>query len=555
MSCPLRPLPYLLLLGLIIQGCAVRGDLSGGPKDDVAAVVTTTEPVTGSTNVRSERVTFFFDDYVDRSVRTAITVLPTRRFRADWAGDEVTVTFTESLDTALTYVVTLGTSYTDVRGNKPAEAVSVVFSTGASIDTGYIDGVVEGASLENCVVLLWNRADTMTDSFSPRLTPAPWRLPIGTSGAFRIDGLADGVYRLAAVRDANANAMLDGNEDYAAGPETISVVNGKAEQFRLRLGPPLDETQPELVRARPLTSYRFDVTFSEPVVYPTATVPKTKLVDSIGTELTILAMGQKGRERTTMTFLTADSMSARPYSFTLLDTDVTDTLGQALHDTARTVSFRGVERADTTTARLLDVIVSDTSKFFANDSIRVVFSDAIVPATPRVRFVDGADTSSASIEWTSMTSFTAVPTPNLLPRKQYDAFVDIRGLRSVRGAAIPDTTVKLTLNVFIPREPGGVEGTFIDSIGLGQHAVLRAIGKSGRVLAAQRVQHEGAFVFDSLPAEEITFDVVHDVNNNGRYDHGRYSPWIPAEVIYSTGTVVTVKARWTTEGVKIVVKK
>lgn len=554
MSCPLRPLTYVLLLGLLIQGCAVRGDLSGGPKDDVAAAVTSTEPVSGSTNVESERVTFFFDDYVDRSVRSAITVLPTRRFRADWAGDEVTVSFTEPLDSALTYVVTLGTSYTDVRGNKPAEAVNVVFSTGASIDTGRIDGVVEGTSLESCVVLVWNRADTMTDSFSPRLTPAPWRLPIGTSGSFRIDGLADGEYRLAAVRDANTNAMLDGNEDYATGPSTISVVNGVTQKIRLRLGPPLDETQPELVRARPTTSYRFDVTFSEPVVVPSATLPITKLVDSAGTELTILAMGQKGRERTTMWFLTSDSMSARPYIFTLLDTGITDTLGQPLHDTARTVTFRGVERADTTRARLLDVIVSDTAKFYANDSLRVVFSDAVVPATPRVRFIQGTDTTGATIVWTSMSSFTAMPEPSLVPRKRYDVFVDIRGIRSVRGAAIPDTTVTLSVNVFLPREPGGVEGTFIDSVGLGEHAVLRAIEKGGRVVATQRVQHEGTFAFDSLPAEEITFDVVNDVNNNGRYDHGRYTPWIPAEQIYPTGTAVTVKSRWTADGIRIVVR-
>jgi len=554
MSCPLRPLTYVLLLGLLIQGCAVRGDLSGGPKDDVAAAVTSTDPATGSTNVTSDGVTFFFDDYVDRSVRNAITVLPTRRFRADWAGDEVTVTFTEPLDTALTYVVTLGTTYTDVRGNKPSEAVSVVFSTGASIDTGHIDGVVEGASRDGAVVLLWNRADTMTAEFSPRLTPAPWRLPIGTSGAFRIDGLADGTYRLAAVRDANTNAMLDGNEDYATGPEVISVVNGTAEQFRLRLGPPLDETQPEVVRARPLTSYRFDVTFSEPVVYTSAAAPTARLTDSTGTELTVLAMGQKGRERTTMTFITADSMTARPYVLTILDTTIVDTLGYKLHDTARTVTFRGIDRADTTTARLVNIIVSDTSRFYANDSIRVVFSDAVVPATPRVRFIHGNDTVGASILWSSMTSFTAIPATPLVPRRQYDAIIDIRGLRSVRGGTIADTTATLSLNVFIPREPGGIEGTFLDSVGLGENALLRAIGKDGRVVATQKVVHQGAFVFDSLPAEDISFDVVYDVNNNAKYDHGRYSPWIPAEVIYPTGTVVTVKSRWTTDGVKIVVK-
>jgi len=204
-----------------MAGCAMKVAPTGGPKDSEPAVLTTMTPPSGTTSMKERTITFEFDDYVDRSVRNAITVLPNARFSTTYGGDELEITFEEPLDTNTTYTVTLGTEWSDLRGNKPSESYTMVFSTGDQIDSGSISGTVFGQSLSNVVIFCYQRADTLRPTFSPRSVAPKFRLPIGSSGVFSVKGLPDGLYRIVAARDENRNGLLENTEDFVNAPADV----------------------------------------------------------------------------------------------------------------------------------------------------------------------------------------------------------------------------------------------------------------------------------------------------------------------------------------------
>lgn len=365
----------LFLLALLLSSCAMKVPPTGGPHDKVAAKVSVVEPASGSRNITPSSITFTFDDYVDRSVRNGFVIQPATRFSTSYAGDEVEVSFEEPLAPNTTYVITLGTEWKDLRGNTPAEAVTMVFSTGPDLDSGRVTGSVTTQKKQNLVALLYANADTLTAAFDPRSRKSEYRMPIGTSGSLSIGGLRDGRYRLIVIRDDNKNFLLDANEDYVFAPEDLDVISGASYAQQLLLGPSLTE-QADTV------------------------IPK---------------------------------------------------------DTAAT--------KDTT---------KDTTKVDRVDSVRV--------------------------------------------------------------------------------DPGTVIGTFADSLQLKGPYLLRLRNTTDKVIRSIPLAGNGAFAVDSVPPGSYAMDVVIDRNNNGQYDHGTPAPfqlgerWIPIQ-----GTI-TVRARWSTEDVKVVLR-
>lgn len=251
----------LLLLTVLISSCAMKVAPEGGPKDKVAAKIVEIEPASGTRNIMPDGITFSFDDYIDRSVRNAFVIQPSTRFSTSYAGDEVEVSFEEPLKPNTTYVITLGTEWKDLRGNTPAEAVTMVFSTGPDLDSGRVTGSITTQKKQNLAALLYVGADTLSASFDPRTRKPEYRMPIGTSGNFVIGGLRDARYRLLVIRDDNKNFLLDANEDFVFAPEDLDIISGASYPQQLLLGPsvtaqtdtviPSDSTKLDSVRVDP----------------------------------------------------------------------------------------------------------------------------------------------------------------------------------------------------------------------------------------------------------------------------------------------------------------
>jgi uncharacterized protein (DUF2141 family) len=105
------------------------------------------------------------------------------------------------------------------------------------IDSGSVSGSIDGDGMLNVVVLAFPGADTLGSTFNSMRSQAPYQIPVGNLGTFRLGGLADGLYRLVAVRDANRNGLPDGNEEYGMASNDVRVGQGASALARIALGP------------------------------------------------------------------------------------------------------------------------------------------------------------------------------------------------------------------------------------------------------------------------------------------------------------------------------
>ena len=101
--------------------------------------------------------------------------------------------------------------------------------------------------------------------------------------------------------------------------------------------------------------------------------------------------------------------------------------------------------------------------------------------------------------------------------------------------------------------PGRIEGTFQVNTDLKGPYLLRFKERSGTVAAVARVRNGDAWEVEAIPPGTYAVDLVIDTNQNDRYDHGLPLPFTFAERWHSLDLTVSVRQRWTTEGVNVVV--
>jgi hypothetical protein len=112
----------LILFMAFLLSCAKEGFPPGGPEDKTPPEVVRTIPESGNTMVDSETsVQVWFSEGIDsRSAADAVFITPffdEEDRKINVRGRKISISFTESLDSNRTYVITLGTGIKDYRSN------------------------------------------------------------------------------------------------------------------------------------------------------------------------------------------------------------------------------------------------------------------------------------------------------------------------------------------------------------------------------------------------------------------------------------------------------
>jgi uncharacterized protein (DUF2141 family) len=550
-----------MIASLLLVSCAMKVAPTGGPRDTEAAVVIETEPRNGSTNVGAPIVRFVFDDYVDRSVRNAVTVLPVVRFQTSYAGDEIEVTFTDTLAPNTTYTVTLGTSWTDVRGNTPAQSTTIAFSTGSSLDSGVVAGKVFGASLASVTVFCYPQQQIDSASFSPRSVRPLYFQTLGTTGAFAIRGLADGRYRVIAVRDENRNTLLDGTEEYCIAPQDVVVAQGQASDLRLLLGPPLDSLGPIVQRIRALNQHVVSLQLSEQASYLDRTQP---IVVSGGDRRDTAQALWLDRVPSDVAFVRfASPLDTVRYTLDVPANVFRDSLGQSSAATSALKledrQFRGSRFPDTASVRLAKRTPADSAQDLGvGDAVQLAFTQPMDTLAARFEAWHTSERGAHSIrlQWQDPTTLLIMPTVHRLPQTWYTSEITMRGLRALNGTALTDTVLRLAHRTQQrPADPGSVRGRLVDSLVAIEptaNLVVRFLDDKRRVVVTHKIDASRSIVLDAIPPGTYAIDVFDDRNGNGRYDHGVIAPWMPSEQWWPTSATVQVRPRWLIEDLRVV---
>ncbi len=213
---------------IILTKCAQVRPVTGGPKDTIPPNLVNTNPKSETINFDGKKIILEFDEIVkvDALAKNLIVTPAVEQedYKMKTVNNVITLDFKEGFEENTTYTFNFGEAIKDVTESNLAENVYLAFSTGDFIDSlsisGNINNLMTQQPGEGYIVSLYRAFDTV-DIFQgkPR-----YLTKTREDGTFRINNIADGAYRLYALKEENGNFNYDNEEEsYAFLPDTITI--------------------------------------------------------------------------------------------------------------------------------------------------------------------------------------------------------------------------------------------------------------------------------------------------------------------------------------------
>ncbi len=211
-----------LVLLVVIIGCAKRGSITGGPKDETPPVFLKATPPNFSTNFNKKEIRLYFDEYIKlKDAQKQIIISPPMDPAPEitplgTASKYVKIKFIDTLLDNTTYSINFGESIVDNNEGNPNSFFRYVFSTGDFLDSLTIKGTITDAIKKKpdsyITVALYEVDEEYTDSLVFKEVPRYITNTLDSIG-FNLYNLKEGTYKLMALKDAANNYLYEPRQD------------------------------------------------------------------------------------------------------------------------------------------------------------------------------------------------------------------------------------------------------------------------------------------------------------------------------------------------------
>lgn len=211
-----RLLPIGIGAALLLGACASIGRPEGGARDIAPPKYVRSTPAPGEKRVDRRNFTITFDENVqleDAFEKVVISPVQLEAPQVSANGRNVRVQLRDSLKPNTTYTIDFGDAIKDLNEGNVLDGFALDFSTGDSIDSLRVSGLVlQASNLEPGQGMLVAAYSNHADSAIRTL--APDRIArTNQFGQFTLRNLAPGAYRLYALKDMNRDWHWDRSED------------------------------------------------------------------------------------------------------------------------------------------------------------------------------------------------------------------------------------------------------------------------------------------------------------------------------------------------------
>lgn len=202
----------IFILSSVFFSCAKIGSPSGGAKDTKAPVVKKSYPKSGTVNFSDKYFEIQFNEYVKlNNFQQNLMVSPpfSKPPKVKIKRKGIRVSFPETPKPNTTYSFTFLDAISDITESNAVQSLVYAFSTGSEIDSLRVSGRLEDAfTKEKLSGVLVGLYKTDNDS-AFRLRQPDYLTKTNQNGDFSFFYLADGVYRIYALEDANYSYSFD----------------------------------------------------------------------------------------------------------------------------------------------------------------------------------------------------------------------------------------------------------------------------------------------------------------------------------------------------------
>ena len=214
------------MLVIIGYSCASTGTPDGGPYDEMPPKFIGSSPKLHAVNVKSTKFELEFDEFIKlEKAAEKVVVSPPQLEQPEIkvVGKKVVGELVDTLKDGVTYTVDFSDAIVDNNEGNPMGHFTYSFSTGASIDTMEVSGIIlNAADLDPIKGILVGLHKNLNDSAFITL-PFDRVSRTDSRGHFVIRGVAPGKYRIYALMDGNQNYLFDSKTEAIAFSDSIII--------------------------------------------------------------------------------------------------------------------------------------------------------------------------------------------------------------------------------------------------------------------------------------------------------------------------------------------
>lgn len=556
-------LKFTPVLCLICMGCAGIVPPSGGPVDTVPPTIINTVPAQNATDVHPAAILLEFSKYVDRSsVQEAIFISPrVGSMEFSWSGTEVEITFSDSLRSNTTYVVNVGTDVVDINNrNRMAQAYTLAFSTGDSIDHGIITGKVMDPKPEGILMFAYRLDSIRADTLNPAHTSPDFITQTGKGGAFSLQNIPDGSYRVIAVRDEYRNYLYDsGVDDFGIPFRNIRL----GQQTRLISDLLFQMSREDTAHLALLSALSRDndhvmLRFSKAIRGVDVHTEAFKIVDSLTHDTVgVQDWYSQPQQRSSLILVTDTLRAGARYGVEVFSLHAQT--GDSLSAPQRNIYFDSPSGRDTLRPRIQLFTPGDSVRDVPfSQSIELQFDDAVRRDSLENGFVL-LDSTRKKVEgvfyWLHSAGMTYRPVNPMRSAEWYTSELRGKSVVDYAGNALRDSVVRRHFRTIDAASLSQISGIVVDTTHEDGAIVVLATEAGGTKPPYIAVADTtGAFTVQNLPEGKYTLQAFRDRDNSRTYSNGKPYPYMPAARFAIYPDTVKLRARWPLEGMKIQMK-
>lgn len=218
-------------MSILLVQCGMRGTPTGGTKDTTPPIITKSSPENFSTNFTGTKISIKFDEYVQvKSFKKHFIISPPIKSLPKYrlSGKTLVLNFDTTFNKNTTYSMFFGDAIVDLNEGNVLDSNLFVFATGDILDSLTLSGSIQDAFTgENESEMLVHLYQNQIDSAPSTILPTYFA--VVKNGKFTFNNLAEGSYKIFALKDGNRNYLYDlPDEKIAFSDEIISVPNDSA---------------------------------------------------------------------------------------------------------------------------------------------------------------------------------------------------------------------------------------------------------------------------------------------------------------------------------------
>jgi uncharacterized protein (DUF2141 family) len=226
-------IPFLLLIFLV--SCAKRGSITGGDKDTIAPVLTSSFPENYSAKFEGKKIKLVFNENIKlKNLNKQLIISPPMKNEPliipTTATKKLTITINDTLQPNTTYSLNFGQSIADNNEGNPYNQFKYVFSTGDYVDSLALGGKVKDAYNKEVAsfvsIMLYEANEKFNDSTIYKENPRYITNTLDSLKVWKLENLKAGKYHLVALKDNNNNNKFNPKSDLIGfNKDIVSIPN------------------------------------------------------------------------------------------------------------------------------------------------------------------------------------------------------------------------------------------------------------------------------------------------------------------------------------------